>query len=899
VVHAARAARASERDGESAAELALALALVERPPLDLPGADGAGRPGRADRAALESVSGRLALAARRARSLAAALEDVQPAWAAEDASLDLLEPLPPACPASAAADRDAADGAGGGDAPRAPPLSTALDEADRELVDAVFRRHLPELGPRAGAPLTYRASQHAVAARVARSLGTGELLLVHAPTGTGKTLAYLVPALVFAARQELRLGVATFTRALQEQAAERELPRALAALAAAGLDPLPRTAVLKGRQNYLCWRALERAVPQPSLVDDGPASILAWTELALFALADPEGDLDRLSLAPRLPGFSSVARAAGLARELARLARETRSEPGCCAQKRDRRACAAEVARRRAERAHLVVTNHALALQKRDFLKHVVFDECEHLHDQAQSAFSHEVSLADGRDALSRLGRRGESPERLPLPRLERHVPPGSPARAAVESARAAQQESLEAIDGLEYRLHAFGAWREEALATRGERDAHSLFREYASGPLGAPLVEAQRALGDAFARLAVALAEIAESLESLPLRGAARVRRALDRARIEIDEWSQGVLAWLPVADGVARFSPEVFYDVARDGADLRLVARVLLPHEFLGRHVHPQLAGGVFVSATTWIRGGFESQSLYLGLARAASPAPDEERAGMPVATFKADEVFDYGRVLVAVPQDAPALRGDARALHLEYVRNFVAHLAERTRGRLLVLFTNAEDCARVGRGLERFFAERSIPFWYQRMPGVAKEELADLFRARTDSVLLGLDTFWFGADFPGETLEYLAIVRLPFGVPDAYHHAQCAAIGAGEQRGAIYMPKALAKFRQGFGRLMRRESDRGVVFLLDARVLEPKNRAFLRELPLAGGGEPDGARCITGTTDECLHAAFAHMAIGADVKRRGLDAPFWQRQMPFEARERTAEGDEGEPA
>src|SRR4030095_4370899 len=103
----------------------------------------------------------------------------------------------------------------------------------------------------------------------------------------------------------------------------------------------------------------------------------------------------------------------------------------------------------------------------------------------------------------------------------------------------------------------------------------------------------------------------------------------------------------------------------------------------------------------------------------------------------------------------------------------------------------------------------------------------------RTQVDSVLLGLDTFWYGADFPGATLEYLVLTRLPYGVAGRYHHAQGAALGSAEQRRTIYLPRALAKFRQGFGRLMRRESDRGCVFVLDGRAIEPKHSAFLREL------------------------------------------------------------------
>jgi Rad3-related DNA helicase len=200
------------------------------------------------------------------------------------------------------------------------------------------------------------------------------------------------------------------------------------------------------------------------------------------------------------------------------------------------------------------------------------------------------------------------------------------------------------------------------------------------------------------------------------------------------------------------------------------------------------------------------------------------------------------------------------------------------------MLVLFTNAEELKRVGEGLAGHFRARHIPLWWQGMPGVAKEELPRLFRARTDSVLLGLDTFWFGADFPGETLEYLVIARLPYGVPDRYHHAQCATLGAAAQRRRIYMPRALAKLRQGFGRLMRRVDDRGCVFLLDRRLLDPRHRAFLREMPLAGQPEePDearrsaGARLVVAPADEVVRAGLAHMGMLADLRRRGLESGF----------------------
>ncbi|MEM9802783.1 MAG: DEAD/DEAH box helicase, partial [Planctomycetota bacterium] len=281
---------------------------------------------------------------------------------------------------------------------------------DLALLDDVFRIHLPALFAPDGARREdlYRKSQHRVAEEVARCLGSDRLLLVHAPTGTGKTLAYLLPALLWAHRYRVRVGVATYTRALQTQAMEREVPRALAALADAGVAPGFRVSVLKGREHSLCWRALRIHVPQAG---DDPEVWLSWTALVLFGLRDGEGDLDRF---PR----RSVVRmlgAEGYRESLSTLFGQVRARSGCCSAAEDRRVCAAEAARTRAEGSHVVLTNQSFALARPEFFRRVIFDECEHLHDQALSAWSHRVSFPDMRRALERLrtpGARGASSSR-------------------------------------------------------------------------------------------------------------------------------------------------------------------------------------------------------------------------------------------------------------------------------------------------------------------------------------------------------------------------------------------------------------------------------------------------------------------------------------------------------
>lgn len=767
-----------------------------------------------------------------------------------------------------------------------------LCEEDRRLLDEVFEQHLPELSAsRSGGSFLYREGQHEAAREVARTLGSRELLLVSAPTGTGKTLSYLVPALLWAVRNQVRVGVSTYTRTLQEQAALREVPRALAALARSGRVELPRVSLLKGRANYVCWRSLRSQAPGDG---DGGESWLSWTLVVLFALRDEDGDLDRLPLrlplAARAASPEERAASAGLQRELETLVRAVRAQGGCCSYEGDRRTCAAEVARMRAERSHLVLTNHAFTLLRQAFFKHVIFDECEHLHDQAHTAWSHSLATSQVSELLLRLHspRRSaaSSPARGLLDRLARIVPARTEARGHLERSLETCELCQEGLGMLERALTGYKAWREEARRGCDERDEHALLRRFVERPDEMPesiaLIDARRALALSGSELEGHLAELVANLAAIQAPGMARTRRGLELARAELAEHMEALEAWLPIEDGRAVFRPETFHDVETDarGEDA-LVAEVLLPNEFLGRRYYPQLTSAVLISATTWLRGGFESSSAYLGLDRAAAPAPEEERDPCRVRTFRAPEVFDYRRVLVGVPGDAPDV--GAREAWLAFVRRFVSYLGERTRGRMLVLFTNAEDARRTGQALESFFGERHIPLLWQGMPGVAKEELPALFRARRGSVLFGLDTFWFGADFPGETLEYLVIARLPYGVPDRYHHAQCAALGKGEQRRRIYMPRALAKLRQGFGRLMRREEDRGCVFVLDRRVLEPRHRAFMRELPLERGAlSPDepwagsGARLVIGSSEQVVQAALAHMGLLDEVRRRGLAPP-----------------------
>ena len=842
-------------DAKAAARLALVLALVDRP------RTWAGRAGVPSLARLED--GLLT------RAAANPVDDEDPLAIMEPAVTDVMISI--------------------GGEPSLPPdtsESAPFLHEDFALLDDIFRVHLPQLfAPNASEDertALYRKSQHRVAEEVARSLGSDELLLVHAPTGTGKTLGYILPALIWARRYGVRVGVATYTRALQSQAMEREVPRALEALAAAGLTTGFRVALLKGRERSLCWRALRSHTPTEG---DAGETWLAWTGLALFGIRDVTGDLDRFP--KRAPiRFDS---GADYQAQLRVLIRQSRARSGCCRNEADKRTCAAVVARAKAERSHLVLTNQSFALARPEFFRRVVFDECEHLHDQAMSAWSHRVSFGGARRVLGRLHEAGTKPTRkrpkAALDRLSGQVLPGTSAHERLGDARTFWTKSHTALADLEARVLEYEGWRSKARLGRSDADLFGLFREYVlhSGAADG-LVSARVSATTAMRRLENALAELAAELEGMRVRGHARQRRALELARVDLAEVSTALEHWLPVDEGAPRFSSAVFHDVERGAREeLVLSALVLLPGDALGKHYYPELGSAAFVSATTRIGGSFDKAKGYLGLDRVAEI--DEETGDLDrtagtrrVTTFHAPEVFDYSRVLACVPRSVPSVQN--RREYLDFLGRWLPWYAERTRGRMLVLFTSLADIRAVAAQCEPTFASRGLPLLWQGMGAADKEELSERFRTQVESTLFGVDTFWYGADFPGETLETLCIARLPYGVPDRYHHAQCAAIGIGAQRNKIYLPRALAKFRQGFGRLMRTATDRGVVIVLDNRVTERRHAEFMRDLPVVRAGSFDAdrsARIVRGDLDLVGREAFEHLGVTADLQQRGLSPYF----------------------
>lgn len=755
----------------------------------------------------------------------------------------------------------------------ATPLGPEMQKIQERFFD-LLPKHFQQEGKDAKPE---RPGQRALGRAVAETSGEHAFLIADAPTGTGKTLAYLAPMMLWAVEHDVRVGISTYTRALQEQAFFREVPRAIDLLEAAGLPRarLPKVSLLKGRANYICGRAILDAAPEPSA-----ASLVArvtWLRLAMFYHEDATADLDGFPLTPGVP--------CGHRNRVVRTARamvhQVRALPNCCRGRAAMR-CGAGIRTLRSERSHLVVTNHAFVLARPEEFSHMVFDECDHLHEVALSAKSYDIELDDVADLAADL-QTSRGRDKAPLVLLDQLLKKLAPGDRGERLEKAAEEALTyaRALDSAAHenarQMRVFDEFRRQEQGNRTREEAAFLLHEYLESGRGDELVTTLKDLRTAVDGLDSSLRTVIEELGDVHLRQARKLRWALRRPLELLAHWREGLGLWLGGETEEADFSEDLHFEVVFDQRRRPLLAlKWLLPQRWLGDVYFPSLRNAALVSATSRIRNSFRSMKAYLGLDLLEQDTID--RQGTPVRDFASPASFDADAALYVVPEDAPpyAYRGPDAEAWLEYVEDVLLFLAERSQGRLLGLFTNRVLVKRVGERLAPRFRALGLPFYWQGMPGFQKEEIMRLFRAQKESVLFGLDTFWYGVDFPGPTCEYVVMPKLPYGAPDDYMIAQQARMGWGPQRNAIYLPKALAMFRQGCGRLLRSESDRGAVVLLDRRVLEKRHANFLKELP-TGPEEWQVPEVIQADTEECFERIFAHMRLGGEIERRGLTASF----------------------
>ncbi len=623
-----------------------------------------------------------------------------------------------------------------------------------------------------------RSGQLEMAAAVARAYATGEHLVVQAGTGTGKSLAYLVPAIVRAVSDDSPVVVSTATIALQRQLVDRDLPRLIDSLADA-LPRRPQFALLKGRRNYLCLNKIHNGGaaaddeeagdrPQEELFDSMAVTALGRDVQRLTAWASTTESGDRDDLRPGV-GERSWSQVSVSARECIGVAR--------CPFGAE---CFSERARSRAGEADIVVTNHALlaidAVAESAVLPEhalLVVDEAHELVDRVTSVATAELTSA----ALGVASRRIS---RLVNPELTQRLE-----ATTANFAAAIHDATPGRIDYLDEEMATYlTALRDVATAARSAIDTTS---------------DAKAA--SARAEAVAALSEISDT--------ASRVLTSFSPALPDRTD-----VVWLDHEDN--RGSPRPVLRVAP------LSVAGLLRDRVFSRSTT------VLTSATLTIGGSFDAMATAWGLAGPDTGQDSRDSKDTRWRGLDVGSPFHHakaGILYVAAHLPPPGRDGTGSAEQLTEI----AELITAAGGRTLGLFSSM----RAARAAADAMRERlSTPVLCQGDESTSA--LVEQFSAEAETSLFGTLSLWQGVDVPGPSLSLVLIDRIPFPRPDdpllgARQRAVAARGGNGFM--AVAASHAALLLAQGSGRLLRRVTDRGVVAVLDSRMVTAGYGRYLR--------------------------------------------------------------------
>lgn len=645
----------------------------------------------------------------------------------------------------------------------------------------------------------YRPQQIDMLNAVGETFNMGGQLLVEAGTGTGKSMAYLLPAIYFAHQNRERVVISTNTINLQDQLFNKDIPDL------ARILPLDfKVALLKGRSNYICWRRLANFRRRGDLSTDELrvlAKILVWLP------ATETGDRAELMLLNHEQSIWSNVHA------------EAETCLGDRCRYRESGQCYLYRARERAESAHLIIVNHALMLS--DMVtdnrvlpeyEHLVVDEAHHLEDRATDHLGFSVSQAAGQRMLNELSyeRSGGSYTGF----LSEILPHFTRAKISdddrdklilhIKRLHNDVERSRRSIDMLfnelsmfldnycESRSRNFNVYDLQVRLTTSVRSQPDwgeieMMWEDVSGPL---------------ARLAQGLEQLRSTLEHFQdvevddYEGLMQDMQGYATRVQELDRGLESILTH-PVDDGIYWAQVSVQHGTVTLNMAPLHVAPLLREQLFLKKDTV------ILTSATLCSDGDFSYIRQRLGLADA-----EELQVGSP---------FDYpNSTLLYLPTDIPE---PGQQNYQRTVEQAVYHLCVATQGRTLVLFTSYSQLRNTYQSVVHDLERENIVIYAQGIDG-SRRQILENFRTTPRSVLFGTRSFWEGVDVVGDALSCLVIARLPFAVPsDPVVAARSETFD--EPFGQYTVPEAILRFRQGFGRLIRSKTDRGVVIVLDKRV------------------------------------------------------------------------------
>ncbi len=619
-----------------------------------------------------------------------------------------------------------------------------------------------------------RPEQLRMAEAVARAIDQKRHLMVEAGTGVGKSFAYLVPAIQSAVESGKKVVVSTHTISLQEQLLNKDLPFLRAVM------PQEFSAVLvKGRANYLSLRRLDAAAARAGVTFQKDEEFEQLTKIRLWAGRTTDGSRSDLDLKPLPNVWDAV----------------VSENDNCLGKKCPRyKDCFFYKARRRMWSANILVVNHALFV--RDLAARAagasllpdyevaIFDEAHTLEEVASVHLGFKVTNGQVNYLFNRLYNERTTKGLLVYHRLE-------------DAMRRVQRLRVIAADFFED----VAAWQ------AGRNVANGRMRTAMNWP--DTICEELRKLARAIGHGADSVEEEAQQIELAAMQG-------------RCDAMAAGIEAWQKQS------AADCVYWIETTEGSRPSVTLASAPLE-----IGPTLRNVLFDEVPTCI---LTSATLSVG----TPPRFDffKTRLGLTSCeSLQLGSPFDYPKqVTIHLARNLPDPSEHSAEFERLAIRAIPRYL-EKTNGKAFVLFTSYRMLDAAARELTPWFARRNIALFAQS-DGMPRSKMVEAFKSDVNSVIFGADSFWQGVDVPGEALSNVIIVRLPFSVPS--HPLLEARLEEIRRRGGnpfveYQVPEAVIKLKQGFGRLIRSRTDRGIVVLLDPRILtKPYGRTFLNSLP-----------------------------------------------------------------
>lgn len=700
-----------------------------------------------------------------------------------------------------------------------PPRREIPDPSEYEPLDPEdVSAHLSPTGEFAGILPGYesRDGQIEMAEKVSEAFNGSHHLLAEAGTGTGKSFAYLVPSIFWAVKNKTPVIVSTNTKNLQSQLFEKDIPIIRNTL---GIDF--KAALIKGRGNYLCLRKLSH------LLNDAAFELLPEEKrrllgVLIWAASTGVGDVSELTEWNEL-------RAIGMGSKL------TSTADDCAGRSCSfYRSCFLTKARAKSLAADLIVANHSLVFAEMNTRSqalppygHVVFDEAHNIEDSATRHFSVEISISRLRFILRRLGHLSDRKKgRGLLSSLIRQLKTGAftgdeKAKEVVELRSHSVADAVQSTGG---DVKSFFGALKDILKGDSKKETRRIDKKRRPIEGWDALVSEKAQLIKSLSGIGIQIDLLNEELRDIDPDGLGlqmEFVRDFDAINTGLKEFSGDVAFVLDASDEDYVFWVEPI-DARRGGA--RAWGAPVHIGEKLADELYGQKLSVVFTSATLSAMGSFNFLKNRLGIDKIASERLMEFDAGTP---------FDYASQSVAmVPMFLPEPT-DTDRNYIEEFGNLLARLFKRTNGRSMALFTSYSMLNKTLDILNNDLAGSNIRLLAQGHSG-SRETITATFKEDIGSVLMGTHSFWEGVDLPGETLSCLVVARLPFAVfTDPLEQARGERVEAGGVNSFMgySLPNAVIRFRQGFGRLIRHRSDKGVVIVADRRIISKRYGKWFR--------------------------------------------------------------------